>query len=105
MRWGRLSGAHAGQIDKANEPYILHPLRVMFGVEGEATATIKDSGEHVPSLMNPRMSQESSNQKCYPRPQRELALRPVVIASMASRTSSTLAERRSTPYLKIDNGF
>ncbi len=27
--------AHAGQIDKANEPYILHPLRVMFGVEGE----------------------------------------------------------------------
>ena len=27
--------AHAGQIDKANEPYILHPLRVMFDVQGE----------------------------------------------------------------------
>ena len=27
--------AHAGQIDKANEPYILHPLRVMFGVKGD----------------------------------------------------------------------
>jgi (p)ppGpp synthase/HD superfamily hydrolase len=27
--------AHAGQIDKANEPYILHPLRVMFGVSGD----------------------------------------------------------------------
>ena len=24
--------AHAGQIDKAGEPYILHPLRVMMGV-------------------------------------------------------------------------
>ena len=27
--------AHAGQIDKANEPYILHPLRVMFDVQGK----------------------------------------------------------------------
>ena len=27
--------ACAGQIDKTNEPYILHPLRVMLGVEGE----------------------------------------------------------------------
>lgn len=25
--------AHAGQIDKAGEPYILHPLRVMFNME------------------------------------------------------------------------
>lgn len=25
--------AHAGQIDKAGEPYVLHPLRVMFGVK------------------------------------------------------------------------
>ncbi len=25
--------AHAGQIDKAGQPYILHPLRVMFAVE------------------------------------------------------------------------
>lgn len=27
--------AHAGQIDKARQPYILHPLSVMFAVEGE----------------------------------------------------------------------
>lgn len=27
--------AHKGQKDKAVEPYILHPLRVMFGVTGE----------------------------------------------------------------------
>ena len=26
--------AHAGQLDKAGQPYILHPLRVMFRVEG-----------------------------------------------------------------------
>lgn len=27
--------AHAGQIDKAGEPYILHPIRVMLDLEGE----------------------------------------------------------------------
>ena len=27
--------AHRGQRDKANQPYILHPLRVMFRLEGE----------------------------------------------------------------------
>ncbi len=27
--------AHAGQVDKAGHPYILHPLRVMLHVEGE----------------------------------------------------------------------
>ena len=27
--------AHAGQMDKAGEPYILHPLRVMFGCKTE----------------------------------------------------------------------
>lgn len=27
--------AHAGQVDKAGHPYILHPLRVMLSVEGE----------------------------------------------------------------------
>lgn len=27
--------AHAGQVDKAGEPYILHPLRVMLSVSGE----------------------------------------------------------------------
>ena len=26
--------AHAGQLDKAGKPYILHPLRVMMSVEG-----------------------------------------------------------------------
>ena len=29
------AAAHAGQVDKAGEPYILHPLRVMMDVEGE----------------------------------------------------------------------
>lgn len=27
--------AHQGQVDKANEPYILHPLRVMSKLDGE----------------------------------------------------------------------
>lgn len=28
------SSAHAGQVDKAGQPYIFHPLRVMLRVEG-----------------------------------------------------------------------
>jgi GTP diphosphokinase / guanosine-3',5'-bis(diphosphate) 3'-diphosphatase len=27
--------AHAGQVDKAGQPYILHPLRVMLAVKGQ----------------------------------------------------------------------
>jgi (p)ppGpp synthase/HD superfamily hydrolase len=37
--------AHAGQIDKASAPYILHPLRVMLRVSSEAeriTAVLHD---------------------------------------------------------------
>jgi GTP diphosphokinase / guanosine-3',5'-bis(diphosphate) 3'-diphosphatase len=37
--------AHAGQLDKAGQPYILHPLRVMFGVQSPAeriTAVLHD---------------------------------------------------------------
>jgi len=30
------ASAHAGQVDKAGEPYILHPLRVMLSVPPEA---------------------------------------------------------------------
>ena len=29
------AAAHAGQVDKAGQPYILHPLRVMLRVSGE----------------------------------------------------------------------
>lgn len=29
------AAAHAGQVDKAGQPYILHPLRVMLRVGGE----------------------------------------------------------------------
>ena len=32
--------AHAGQIDKAGEPYILHPLRLMFAVNGMYTRMV-----------------------------------------------------------------
>ena len=28
--------AHAGQVDKAGEPYILHPLRIMFRLSTES---------------------------------------------------------------------
>lgn len=27
--------AHSGQVDKADQPYILHPLRVMFALDNE----------------------------------------------------------------------
>lgn len=32
--------AHSGQTDKAGQAYILHPLRVMFTVEGETTRIV-----------------------------------------------------------------
>jgi (p)ppGpp synthase/HD superfamily hydrolase len=32
--------AHAGQKDKGGEPYVLHPLRVMLGVRGEAAQVV-----------------------------------------------------------------
>ena len=30
------AAAHAGQVDKAQAPYILHPLRVMLRIEHSA---------------------------------------------------------------------
>jgi guanosine-3',5'-bis(diphosphate) 3'-pyrophosphohydrolase len=32
--------AHEGQKDKSGQPYILHPLRVMHGVEGETAQIV-----------------------------------------------------------------
>ena len=32
--------AHAGTVDKQAKPYVLHPLRVMLGVEGEAAQIV-----------------------------------------------------------------
>jgi (p)ppGpp synthase/HD superfamily hydrolase len=32
--------AHAGQIDKAGAPYVLHPLRVMLSVQGHETKIV-----------------------------------------------------------------
>ena len=42
---------HTGQRDKAGAPYVLHPLRVMFAVEGEAAriaAVLHDVVEDTP---------------------------------------------------------
>lgn len=43
--------AHAGQVDKAGQPYILHPLKVMFRVDGEderMAAVLHDVVEDTP---------------------------------------------------------
>ena len=45
------AAAHAGQIDKAGQPYILHPLRVMMKVdpiEAKIVAVLHDTVEDTP---------------------------------------------------------
>jgi len=45
------AAAHAGQVDKAGQPYILHPLRVMLRVTGEyerMAAVLHDAVEDTP---------------------------------------------------------
>lgn len=47
--------AHAGQVDKAGQPYILHPLRVMFRVEGPSeriAAVLHDVVEDSPVTLD-----------------------------------------------------
>ncbi len=47
--------AHAGQVDKANQPYILHPLRVMLAVTGEferMAAVLHDVVEDTPITLD-----------------------------------------------------
>ena len=34
--------AHAGVKDKQGKPYLLHPIRVMMGVEDEAEASVEN---------------------------------------------------------------
>jgi len=53
--------AHAGQTDKAGAPYILHPLRVMFAVEGEEArivAVLHDVIEDCPDWTMDRLRDE-----------------------------------------------
>ena len=45
------AAAHAGQLDKAGQPYILHPLRVMLRVSNDAermAAVLHDVVEDTP---------------------------------------------------------
>jgi (p)ppGpp synthase/HD superfamily hydrolase len=53
--------AHVGQFDKAGQPYILHPLRVMFRLQGEherMAAVLHDVVEDSSSWPLERLSQE-----------------------------------------------
>ena len=53
--------AHRGQVDKAGEPYLLHPIRVMLRVSGEAervTALLHDVVEDDPSWTLDRLRTE-----------------------------------------------
>lgn len=52
---------HAGQVDKAGAPYILHPLRVMFAVETNderIVAVLHDVVEDCPGWTFDRLSGE-----------------------------------------------
>ena len=47
--------AHAGQVDKGGEPYILHPLRLMLGLTGDnvrMTAVLHDVVEDTSVTLN-----------------------------------------------------
>lgn len=53
--------AHAGQIDKAGTPYILHPLRIMLRMDGEIgmmAAVLHDVVEDGPGWTFDRLRQE-----------------------------------------------
>lgn len=53
--------AHAGQVDRAGEPYILHPLRVMFGVHSEQeriVAVLHDVVEDCPGWSFSRLQDD-----------------------------------------------
>jgi (p)ppGpp synthase/HD superfamily hydrolase len=52
--------AHSGQVDKAGEPYILHPLRVMLSVSDAAKecAVLHDVVEDCPEWTFERLSEE-----------------------------------------------
>ena len=52
--------AHAGQTDKGGAPYILHPLRVMFAVDGEVeriVAVLHDVCEDCPGWSFERLEE------------------------------------------------
>jgi (p)ppGpp synthase/HD superfamily hydrolase len=55
------TAAHAGQLNKAGEPYIMHPLRVMQHVEGEPArivAVLHDVLEDCPAWTADRLRAE-----------------------------------------------
>ena len=59
------SRAHAGVKDKQGKPYILHPIRVMMGVENEATQivailhdVVEDTSVSMPDIRAEGFSQE-----------------------------------------------
>ncbi len=58
--------AHAGQVDKADSAYILHPLRVMFFVttdEERIVAVLHDVCEDCPGWTPDRLRREGFTQK------------------------------------------
>ena len=59
------SGAHFGQVDRGGNPYILHPLRVMFAVktlEEQIVAVLHDVVEDTTITLNYLAEKGFSNQ-------------------------------------------
>jgi (p)ppGpp synthase/HD superfamily hydrolase len=55
------AAAHRGQVDKAGEPYLLHPIRVMLRLRGEPdrlVALLHDVIEDSPEWTSARLRQE-----------------------------------------------
>ena len=61
--------AHAGQVDKAGAPYVLHPLRLMLAVSSvdeRIVSVLHNVIEDCPGWTFDRLRREGFSERCWP---------------------------------------